>query len=88
MVSAVRTLVTGTVLSLAAVAAIARNDPGPAPFPRLSARHPLASYRALAGAPSGNGLELFALVAFIFAVCIFVAGWRHARRSGPRREAE
>ena len=24
----------------------------------------------------GNGLELFALVAFIFAVCIFVAGWR------------
>ena len=86
MVSAVRTLATGTVLSLAAVAAIASQDPGPAAFPRLSARHPLASYRALADAPTGNGLELFALVAFIFAVCIFVAGWRHARRHGPGRE--
>ena len=60
--------------------------PGPAAFPRLSAGHPLASYRALADAPSGNGLELFALVAFIFAVCIFVAGWRHARRPDPGRE--
>ena len=72
-------LATGTVLSLAAVAAIASQDPGPAAFPRISARHPLTSYRALAAAPFGNGLELFAMVAFIFAVCIFVAGWRHAR---------
>ena len=48
MVSAVRTLAAGTVLSLAAVAAIASQDPGPAAFPRLSARHPLASYLALA----------------------------------------
>jgi hypothetical protein len=79
-------LAAGTVLSLAAVAAIARNDPGPAVFPRLSARHPLASYRALADAPFGNGLELFALVASIFAVCIFVAGWRKARRPDPVRE--
>ena len=79
-------LAAGTVLSLAAVAAIARNDPGPAAFPRLSARHPLASYRALADAPFGNGLELFGLVALIFASCIFVAGWRHARRPGPGRE--
>ena len=55
MVSAVRTLAAGTVLSLAAVAAIASQDPGPAAFPRLSARHPLASYRALADAPFGNG---------------------------------
>ena len=84
--SAIRTLAAGTVLSLAAVAAIASQDPGPAAFPRLSARHPLASYRALADAPTGNGAELFALVAFIFAVCIFVAGWRHARRPGPGRE--
>jgi hypothetical protein len=76
----------GTVLSLAAVAAIASQDPGPVVFPRLSARHPLASYRALAAAPTGNGAELFALTAFIFAVCIFVAGWRHARRPDPRRE--
>ena len=83
--SAVRTIAAGTVLSLAAVAAIARNDPGPATFPRISVRHPLASYRALADAPFGNGVELFALVAFIYAVCIFVAGWRHARRPDPGR---
>ena len=74
----------GTVLSLAAVAAIAGNDPAAA-FPRLSARHPLASYRALAAAPFGNGLELFALVAFIYFACIFVAGWRQARRRDRRR---
>ncbi|HLM89559.1 MAG TPA: hypothetical protein VK284_11125 [Streptosporangiaceae bacterium] len=79
-------LAAGMVLSLAAVAAIASQDPGPTAFPRLSARHPLASYRALAEAPFGNGLELFGLVASIFAVCIFVAGWRHARRPGPGRE--
>ena len=79
-------LAAGTALSLAAIAAIASQDPGPLAFPRLSAQRPLASYRTLADAPFGNGLELFALVAFIFAVCIFVAGWRHARRLGPGRE--
>ena len=84
MVSAVRTLAAGTVLSLAAIAAIASQDPGPAPFPRLSARHPLASYRALAYAPTGNGLELFALVAFIYFACVFAAGWRHARPESRR----
>jgi len=73
-------LAAGTVLSLAAVAAIASQDPGPEAFPRLPARDPLASYRALADAPFGNGLELSGLVAFIFAVCIFVAGWLRARR--------
>jgi hypothetical protein len=86
MVSAVRALATGTVLSLAAVAAMASQDPGRSAFPRMSARDPLASYRALADAPFGNGLELFALVAFVFAVCIFVAGWRRARCLGPGRE--
>ena len=75
----------GTVLSLAAVAAVASQDPGAAAFPRLSVRHPLASYLALASAPIGNGLELFALTAFIFAVCIFVAGWRQERRRDPGR---
>ena len=84
--SAIRALAAGTVLSLAAVAAIASQDPGPAAFPRLSVRDPLASYRALADAAFGNGVELFALVAFIFAVCIFVAGWRKARRPDPMRE--
>ena len=58
--SAIRALAAGTVLSLAAVSAIASQDPGPAPFPRVSARHPLAAYLALAAAPTGNGLELFA----------------------------
>lgn len=79
-------LAAGMVLSLAAAAAIASQDPGPAMFPHLSARDPVASYRALAAAPFGNGLELFGLVAFIFAVCIFVAGWRHARRPDRGRE--
>ena len=84
--SVIRPLAAGMVLSLAAVAAIASQDPGPASFPRLSPRHPLAAYMALAAAPFGNGLELFALVAFIFAVCIFVTGWRKARRPDLRRE--
>ena len=79
-------LAAGTVLSLIAVAAIASQDPGSAASPRMSARRPLASYRALADAPFGNGLELFALVAFIYFACIFVAGWRHARRPDPGRE--
>jgi hypothetical protein len=82
----IRTVAAGTVLSLAAVAAIACQDPGPVAFPRMSVRDPLASYRALADAPFGNGVELFALVAFIFAACIFVAGWRKARRPDPGRE--
>jgi hypothetical protein len=34
-------------------------------FPRLRARHPLASYLALAAAPTGNGWEAFALAALI-----------------------
>src|SRR5690348_9018246 len=72
-------LLAGTVLSLAAVAAVASQDPGPVALPGMSIRHPLASYRALAAAPFGNGLELFALVAFIYAVCIFIASWRHER---------
>jgi len=84
--SAIRILAAGTVLSLAAVSGLACLEPGPAPFPRVSFRHPLAAYMALAAAPFGNGLELLALTAFIFAVCIFVAGWRHARRHTPRRE--
>ena len=85
MTGAIHTLAAGTILSLAAVAAVASQDPGRAAFPRLSARHPLASYLALASAPTGNGLELFALAAFIYAVCIFAAGWRRTRRPDPGR---
>jgi hypothetical protein len=79
-------LAAGTVLSLAAVAAVASQDPGPAALPRLSGRHVMASYLALAAAPSGNGWELFAVVASIYATCLFVWGWRQARRPDPRRE--
>ena len=74
-------LALGTALSLGAVAAIASQDPGPATFPRLSARYPLASYLALATAPFGNGWELLALVALIYAACLFAWGLRDARRS-------
>jgi hypothetical protein len=73
-------LLAGTVLSLAAVAAVASQDPGPVAFPRMSIRHPLASYLALGAAPFGNGLVLFALVGFIYAACIFIASWRYERR--------
>ena len=36
---------------------------GPLPALHLSWHHPLASYLALAAAPTGNGRELFAVVA-------------------------
>jgi hypothetical protein len=80
-------LITGTVLSLAVTAAwawLSSLTIGPAGPLHLAWRHPAASYLTLAAAPAGNGWELFAVVASIYAVCIFVAGWRNARR--PRRE--
>jgi len=79
-------LAAGTVLSLGAVAGLASQDPGPVPVLRLSARHPLASYLALASAPFGNGWELFALVALIYAACLFAWGLRDARRHDQGRE--
>ena len=79
-------LAAGAVLSLGAVAAIASQDPGPAPVLHLSARHPLGSYLALAAAPFGNGWELFALVALIYAACLFAWGLRDAHRDDRRRE--
>ena len=46
--------------------------------------HPVASYLALAAAPTGNAAELFAVVAVIYAVCLFTAAMRRARtRRGP-----
>jgi hypothetical protein len=80
-------LAAGTVLSLAAVAATASQDPGPAAFPHMSARHPLASYPALAAAPFGNWWELFALVALINTARLFAWGLRGARRHDWRRES-
>jgi hypothetical protein len=82
-VSTMRPLIVGTVLNLGAVALIAREIPGRVSFPHLTARDPLASYRALAAAPVGSAPELFALVTLIYFVCFLVAGRRHARRRPP-----
>lgn len=82
--SMARALATGTVLNLAAVAAIASVDPGPARWLRISVHHPLAAYRELAAAPFGNGPALFALAAFTYTACIYVAARRHTRRYDRR----
>ena len=82
-------LVTGTIVSLAATAAWAWMSAltiGPAGPLHLTWRHPAGSYVTLAAAPVGNGWELFAVVASIYAACFLVASWRHARRHGPGRE--
>ena len=81
-------LFAGTLLSLAVTAAWAWSSAltiGPAGPLDLTWRHPAASYVLLAAAPTGNGRELFALVALIYAACIFITGWRYARRPGPGR---
>ena len=75
-----RGLVAGTVVSLivvgfwSAAAAI-----GPVPPLHLPVHHLVASYLALAAAPTGNAAELFAVVAVIYAVCLFTAARRRAR---------
>jgi hypothetical protein len=78
-------LVTGTVLSLAVTSAWAWMSAlsiGPAGPLDLTLHHPAASYIALAAAPTGNGWELFAVVAFIYFACLLVAGWRRRRPGG------
>lgn len=80
-----RPLVTGTIISLAVTAAwsyMADLAIGPAGPVNLSLQHPVASYMALAAAPTGNGWELFAVVALIFGACFLVSGRRWARRAG------
>lgn len=75
-------LITGTVLSLAVTGAwawMAALTIGPAAPIRLGRDLP-ADYARLAAAPTGNGVELFAVIATIYAACLFVAGWR--RRGG------
>ena len=76
-------LVTGTTLSLAVTAAwawLSSLTIGPAGPLHLTWRHPAASYAALTAAPTGNGWELFAVVAAIYALCLLVSGWRRHRR--------
>lgn len=77
-------LITGTVLSLAVVSAwswSAALTEGPAvplhPGPNL-----LSDYAQLAAASAGNGWELFAVVAAIYALCLLVSGWHRQRRGG------
>jgi hypothetical protein len=83
-VSARAPLIAGTVLSLAAVSAwsyIASLAIGPA-APLHLRRNLLSDYAQLAAAPTGNGAELFAVVAFIYAACLLVHGWRQQRGGG------
>ena len=75
-------LITGTALSLAAVSAwswSAALTEGPAAPPHLG-RDLLSGYAQLAAAPTGNGAELFTVVAAIYALCLLASGWR--RRGG------
>ena len=77
-----RGLVAGTVVSLIVVgfwSAAAAATIGPVPPLHLSVHHLVASYLALAAAPTGNAAELFAVVAVIYAVCLFTAAMRRAR---------
>lgn len=83
-----RPLAAGTLRSHAVITARAWSSAltiGPAGPPDLTRRHPAPSYVLPAAAPAGTGRELFALAALIYAVCVFVAGWRYARRPGPGR---
>ena len=77
-------LAAGTILSLGVVSAwslTASASIGEAPPLHLSVHHPVASYLALANAATGNGAELFTVVAVIYALCLFIA----ARRRGAGR---
>ena len=58
---------------------------GPAPAAAPAVHHPVASYLALAAAPTGNGLELFAVVAVIYALCLFCGGLAPCPREGDWR---
>ena len=80
-----RGLAAGTVVSLivaGAWSAMAAAAIGPVPPLHLSVHHPAASYLALAAAPTGNAAELFAVIAVIYAVCLFRAARRRARARG------
>ena len=76
-------LITGTVLSMAVTGAwslMAEATMGPAPALHLSVHHLFASYLALAAAPTGNGPELFAVVAVIYTLCLLPTVRRHLLR--------
>ena len=78
----------GTVVSLSVTGAwsiLAAAAIGPAPALHLDWHHPVASYLALAAAPTGNGWALFAVLSVIYMLALLVAGWRKAHREGRRR---
>ena len=76
-------LVAGTVLSAAVTAAWSFTSTltmGPPPALHLTTGDLPGDYVQLAAAPTGNGIALFAVVAAICALCLFVAGWLRLRR--------
>jgi hypothetical protein len=77
-------LIAGTLLSLIVVgfwSAAGAATANPMPPLHLSRHHLLASYWALASAPTGNGLELLVVVAVIYALCLFAGLYRRERRA-------
>jgi hypothetical protein len=74
----------GTVVSAAIAGAWSYLAGPPAP-PVRPGRDLPADYARLAAAPTGNGWELFAVVAVVCAVCLLVSGWRQRRRAGGDR---
>jgi len=75
-------LTAGTFASLAVTAAwsyTATLTIGPMP-PLVLGRSPAADYARLAAAPTGNGATLFAVIAVVYALCLFASGWRHLNR--------
>lgn len=82
-------LISGTVLSLAAVTAWSciTNLAVGAPGPLHLTRNLSADYAQLAAAPTGNGIALFAVVAVIYAACFTVSGLlRFRRQAAEARE--
>jgi hypothetical protein len=75
-------LTAGTIANLAAVAAwsyTATLTIGLPPPLHLTLRDLPADYARLAGAPTGNGWELFTVVAVIYFACFMAAGLRRRR---------
>ena len=78
-------LIAGTVVSLAVVSAwswSAALTEGPA-APLHPGRDLRSDYAQLAAAPTGNGWELFVVVAVIYALCLQAWRWRRQHRGGP-----
>ena len=77
-------LAAGTAVSFAVTAAwsyLASLATGPAGPVQLGGNLP-ADYAQLASAPTGNGWELFAVTAVIYAACLLISAWRRQRGDG------